>query len=82
MGKVYIVNHAITGGTYVESSHWFHHTEEEAVESFEDSVNSVGEDPTRVELICLDTETLDAVTLHSWEGTNEDLGYEDEDAEA
>ncbi len=82
MGKVYIVNHAISGGTYVESSHWFHHTEEEAVESFEDSVNSVGEDPTRVELICLDTETLEAVTITGWEGTFDDLDEEDpEDGE-
>ena len=85
MGKVYIVNHAITGGTYVESSHWFHHTEEEAVESFEESKASVGEDPALIELIMLDTDTLEAVTITGWEGTNEDLEddeIEDEDLAA
>jgi hypothetical protein len=39
----------------------------------------VGEDPIRVELVCLDTDTMTTTTLHTWEGTSDDLGYEDED---
>ena len=79
MSKIYIVNHAITGGSYVEFHSTYHKTESEGITSFEDSVNSVGEDPIRVELVCLDTDTMTTTTLHTWEGTNEDLGWEDED---
>ena len=79
MSKVYIVNHAISGGPYVEIHSTYHKTESEGITSFEDSVNSVGEDPICVELVCLDTDTLITTTLHTWEGTNENLGFEDED---
>jgi hypothetical protein len=37
-------------------------------------------DENLIELIRLDTETLDAVTIKTWSGTREDL--EDEDLEA
>jgi len=38
---------------------------------------SVGEDPTIIELVRLDTETLDATTITGWEGTFDDLDEED-----
>jgi hypothetical protein len=72
MGKIYIVNHSISGGSYVENYSSFHHTEAEAVASFEESKASAGEDPYLIELIVLDTETLDATTITGWEGSIED----------
>ena len=78
MADIYIVNVA-TGGYYTEQSSYYHHTESEAHESFDECMDSVGEDPTLIELIRLNTETLEAVTIRGWEGTDEDVDDEDED---
>lgn len=72
MATVYIVNHTV-GGYYVENHCSYHHTEVEAQENYDESMESVGEDPTVIELIRLDTETLEATTIHHWEGTIDDL---------
>lgn len=73
MANIFIVTHSTSGGSYVENYNSFHHTEEEARVSFNESMDSVGEDPCLIELIRLDTETLDAVSIESWEGTSDDL---------
>jgi hypothetical protein len=78
MSEIYIVNVAV-GGYYTEQHSYYHRTESEAVGSFEDCILSAGEDRTLIELIRLNTETLDATTIRGWEGTCEDL--EDEEAE-
>lgn len=88
MASIYIVN-VSSGGYYTEQFSYYHRTEEEAVESFEECRVSVGEEHTIIELVRLDTETLDATTITGWEGTCEDLedegpedgetGFEDED---
>ena len=72
MATIFIVKHA-TGGYYTTASSYYHHPEEEARLAFEDAKESVGEDPAYIELVRLETETLDAVTLDWWEGTIEDL---------
>ena len=88
MASIYIVNVSV-GGYYVEQHSYYHRTESEAQESYDECLESVGDDPTTLELIRLDTETLDAVTIKTWSGTCEDLedegpedgetGFEDED---
>ena len=81
MATIFIVNHSISG-PYAQSFSSYHKTEEEAAEAFFECKQSVGEDPALVELIALDTETLDAVTHCGWEGTCFDLEEEEADLEA
>ena len=78
MAQIFIVNHSVSG-PYAQCFSSYHHTETEAAGSFVDCKNSVGDDPALVELILLDTETLDATTICGWEGSAFDL--EDEEAE-
>ena len=81
MATIFIVNHSISG-PYTESWNYFHKTEEEAAGSFVDCKNSVGEDPALIQLIALDTETLDATTYCEWSGNIEDLESENASLEA
>jgi hypothetical protein len=61
MATIFIVNHSISG-PYAQCFSSYHKTEADAAEAFFECKQSVGEDPALVELIALDTETLDAVT--------------------
>lgn len=79
MANVYIVN-STRGGYYVENWSYYYPTEVGAQARFDSLMESVGEDPCIIELVRLDTETLDATSLRSWEGTIDDL--EDESWEA
>jgi hypothetical protein len=81
MATVFIVNHSISG-PYAQSWHYFHKTAEEAGSDFFDCKQSVGEDPALIQLIALDTETLDAVTHCEWSGTCFDLEEEEASLEA
>lgn len=74
---IYIVNHC-TGGYYTELHSSYHLAESEAQTYYEETLLNVGEDPTIVELVRVDLNTLEAVTLKSFEGTMDDI--EDEDA--
>ncbi len=88
MATIFIVNHTISG-MYPENWTSYYRTEEEASDGFDECVASASEDPNLIELIRLDTETLDATTIRGWEGTCDDLedegledgetGFEDED---
>ncbi len=78
MSKIYIINRAI-GGMYPRIDSSYHHDEAEAAEAFEQFKQDVGDDPELIELIRLDTETLDGTYITGWEGTSEDV--EDEDQE-
>ena len=80
MANVYIVNHTI-GGYYVENHSSYHKTESEAQIAFGECILAVGDDPTCIELIHLDTETLDATIIRGWEGTIDDLEESDDDYE-
>ena len=67
---IYIVNY-IRGGYYVEVHSTYHHTEEEAKSAFEKQKSfvgksSVGIDPSLIELVQLDTTTLEEVTIYHW----------------
>jgi len=76
MASIYIVNVSV-GGYYIGQYSYYHRSEGEAVDSFEECKASVGEGPTIIELVRLDTETLDATTITGWEGTIDDLDEED-----
>jgi hypothetical protein len=76
MASIYIVNVSV-GGYYTEQHSYYHRSEGEAVDSFEECKASVGEDPTLIELVRLDTETLEAVTITGWEGAFGLLDEED-----
>ena len=79
---IYIVNHC-TGGSYAELYSVYLLTETDAQACYEETLLNIGGDPTLVELVRLDTSTLEAVTLKSFEGTMDDIeeGEEDEDEE-
>ena len=77
MADIYIVNFS-TGGYYAGHNSYYHRTESEAHDSFTECMESVGDDPTLIELIRLDTETLEATTIRGWEGTIDDLDDEEE----
>lgn len=81
MATIFIVKHS-TGGYYTTSSSYYHHTEEEARLDFEDAKASVGEDPAYIELVRLDTETLEAITLDWWEGSLTDIEEEEGEEDA
>ena len=81
MATIFIVNHSISG-PYAQCFSSYHKTEVDAAEAFFECKQSVGEDPALIELIALDTETLDAVTHCSWEGSVFDLEDEEADLEA
>lgn len=80
MANVYIVNHVI-GGYYVENHSSFHLTEAEGQEAYDECMENASEDPNLVELIRLDTETLEATTLKCWEGSSLDREEDDEEYE-
>jgi len=81
MASIFIVNHSI-GGPYAQCFSSYHKTEADAAEAFFECKQSVGEDPELIELILLDTETLDATTICGWEGNVEDLEAEEAGLEA
>jgi len=81
MASIFIVNHSISG-PYTQCFSSYHKTEADAAEAFFECKQSVGEDPELIELIALDTETLDAVTHCSWEGSVFDLEEQEAALEA
>lgn len=78
MANIYIVNHT-TSGYYASTSSSYHHTEEDARTAYAEALESVDEDPASIELVRLDAETLDGVTLEWWEGSVTDLESQEDD---
>jgi len=81
MASIFIVNHSISG-PYTQCFSSYHKTEADAAEAFFECKQSVGEDPELIELIAPATETLDAVTHCSWEGSVFDLEEQEAALEA
>lgn len=76
MAEIYIVNIAtVSSRTELRSS--YHPTEAEGRTSFDAGMASEGEDCTLIELVCLDTETLEATVLELWDGTGSDTDDDD-----
>ena len=78
MANIFIVNHAISG-PYTQCFSTYHHTEEEGQEFYDWCMESASEDPNMIELIRLDTETLEATTIHHWEGPAADIEEDDDE---
>ena len=70
MASVYIVNDAQCDPLvyYAGSQSYYHPTEIEAQERFDSLMESVDDVPRIIELVRLDTETLDATSLRFWKG--------------
>jgi hypothetical protein len=83
MDKVYIVNFVINqGGDYTTVESTYHKTLLEGESEYQNCLDSVGEDPSMVELVELDLGTMKGKTLESFEGTYEDIEtYEDFEVE-
>ena len=76
MAEIYIVNiAAVASRTELRST--YHPTEAEARASFDACMESEGEDCTLIELVLLDTETLDATILEFWDGAVNDTDDDD-----
>jgi hypothetical protein len=83
---IYIVNRAVSG-YYAELYSSYHLVESEAQAYYEETLLNVGEDPAIVELVRVDLNTLEAVTLKSFDWLvaateDEDAHEEDEDPSA
>ena len=76
MAEIYIVSIA-TVAARTELRSTYHPTEAEARASFDACMESEGEDRTLIELVRLDTATLDATILEIWDGTVNDTDDED-----
>ena len=80
MSNIFIVNHCnLSSGLIITSS--YHHDPIEASKAFEAEKASVTWDPSIIELVCLDTETLDGTYIKGWEGTLADFDDDDHDGE-
>lgn len=75
---IYIVNH-VNGGYYTEIHSSYHLVESEAQAYYDENMLNVGEDPTIVELVRVDLNTLESVVLKFFEGTMDDLDEGEED---
>jgi hypothetical protein len=79
--NIYIVN-ITTGGMHCENSSYYHRTEAEARVDYKVCLRNVRDDPAVVELIRLDIDTLEAVTLEWWAGTIDDHEEEEDESKA
>ena len=79
--NIYIVN-ITTGGMHCENSSYYHRTEAEARADYKVCLRNVSDDPAVVELIRLDIDTLEAVTLEWWAGTIDDHEEEEDESAA
>lgn len=82
MNKLFIVSVSTTRGPYGPSVDMsYHRNEDDARGSFQECLDSLGEDPSTVLLVRIDESTMTETILDSFEGTVEDLGYDGPDGE-
>ncbi len=77
MAEIYIVNIATVESSTALRSLYLR-TEAEGRASFDACMASEGEDCTLIELVCLDTETLETTVLELWDGTVNDSDDDDD----
>ena len=79
--SLFIVSMSTTQGPYGPTVNMsYHRNEDDARGSFQECLDSVGEDPSTILLVRVDESTRTETILDSFEGTEEDLGYEEEEA--
>ena len=82
MNKLFIVSMSTTRGPYGPTVNMsYHRNEDDARGSFQECLDSLGEDPSTVLLVRIDESTMTETILDSFEGTVEDLGYDGPDGE-
>jgi hypothetical protein len=75
--SLFIVSMSTTQGPYgprVDMS--YHRNEDDARGSFQECLDSVGDDPSTILLVQLDESTMTQTILDSFEGTEEDIEME------
>jgi len=78
--SLFIVSMSTTQGPYGPSVNMsYHRNEDDARGSFQECLDSLGEDPSTVLLVRIDESTMTETILDSFEGTEEDLGYDEEE---
>lgn len=77
MAEIYIVNIATVDSITALRSLYLR-TEAEGRASFDACMASEGEDCTLIELVCLDTDTLDATVLELWDGSGSAMDDDDD----
>lgn len=77
MSKIYIVSMSTTQGPYGPTVNMsYHRNEDDARGSFQECLDSLGEDPSTVLLIEVDGETMTESIIDSFEGMGDDFdGY-------
>ena len=80
--SLFIVSMSTTQGPYGPTVNMsYHRNEDDARGSFQECLDSLGEDPSTVLLVRIDESTMTETILDSFEGTVEDLGYDGPDGE-
>ena len=75
--SLYIVSMSTTQGPYGPTVHMsYHRNEDDARGSFQECLDSVGEDPSTIRLVLVDESTMKETVLDSFEGTEEELDGE------
>jgi hypothetical protein len=76
--SLFIVSMSTTQGPYGPTVNMsYHRNEDDARGSFQECLDSVGEDPSTILLVRVDESTMTETILDSFEGTEEDLGYDE-----
>ena len=79
--SLFIVSMSTTQGPYGPTVNMsYHRNEDDARGSFQECLDSLGEDPSTVLLVRVDEGTMTETILDSFEGTDEEFGYEEEEA--
>ena len=75
--SLFIVSMSTTQGPYGPTVNMsYHRNEDDARGSFQECLDSVGEDPSTILLVRVDEETMKATRLDSFEGTDEEFDGE------
>ena len=79
--SLFIVSMSTHDGPYGPTVNMsYHRNEDDARGSFQECLDSVGEDPSTILLVRVDESTMTETILDSFEGTEEGFGYDEEEA--
>ena len=77
--SLFIVSMSTTQGPYGPTVNMsYHRNEDDARGSFQECLDSLGEDPSTVLLVRVDEGTMTETILDSFEGTDEEFAYQEE----
>lgn len=73
MDSIFIVSYAKSGYYTADLKNWFFSSKADAIARYVEVRDSIGDDPTIIQLFELDTKTLEEKFIDSFEGTIDDL---------